>query len=68
MCPAGAPRASRRLAPLDDYDGRLAALAPCSPRGEPLNTVELLWASYQREVLSKLAKKSQTGRKNDMKW
>lgn len=57
-----------RLAALDDYSGMLTALGALLSRGEPLNTMELLWASYQAQVLHKLAKKTQTGRKNDMKW
>jgi hypothetical protein len=56
-----------RLAPLDDYPGMLTALGELLTKGEPVNTVEILWAKYQTEVLPKLAKKTQTGRRNDMK-
>lgn len=57
-----------RLAGLDDYSGMLTALGALLTQGEPLNTVEVLWAKYQGDVLSKLAKKTQVGRRNDMKW
>jgi integrase len=57
-----------RLADLDDYAGMLTALGRLLAAGEPLNTVELLWARYQADVLEKLAKKTQQNRRNDMKW
>lgn len=57
-----------RLADLDDYAGMLTALGRLLAAGEPLNTVELLWAKYQADVLEKLAKKTQQNRRNDMKW
>jgi integrase len=57
-----------KLAPLDDYAGMLTALGKLLEKGTPLNTVELLWASYQNEELPKLAKKTQQNRRNDMKW
>lgn len=56
-----------RLADLDDYAGMLTALGKLLTQGSPLNTFELLWASYQAEVLAKLAKKTQQNRRNDMK-
>lgn len=55
------------LAPLDDYAEMLKALGALLAKGTPLNTVELLWASYQTEVLPNLATKTQAGRRNDMK-
>lgn len=57
-----------RLAGKDDYAGMLAALGALLTKCDPLNTIELLWARYQIEVLPKLAKKTQTGRRNDIKW
>lgn len=57
-----------RLAALDDYSGMLQALGALLRKGDPLNTIELLWASYQTEALPKLATKTQAGRRNDMKW
>lgn len=57
-----------KLAPLNDYAGMLTALGKLLEKGEPLNTVELLWASYQADELHKLAKKTQQNRRNDMKW
>lgn len=65
-------RASRRakwirLADLDDYAGMLTALGALLAKGDPLNTIEILWASYQTEVLKNLAKKTQQNRRNDMK-
>lgn len=56
-----------RLAGLDDYPGMLKALGALLASGGPLNTCELLWAKYQVDVLPKLAKKTQQGRRNDMK-
>lgn len=56
-----------RLAALDDYAGMLTALGALLSKDEPLNTIELLWARYQTDVLPKLAKKTQSGRRNDMK-
>lgn len=55
------------LAPLDDYAGALVALARILEANAPTNTIERLWAKYQVEELPKLAKKTQQGRKNDMK-
>jgi integrase len=56
-----------RLAELDDYAGMLTALGRLLAQGAPLNTIELLWARYQADVLEKLAKKTQQNRRNDMK-
>ena len=56
-----------RLAPLDNYSGMLKALGALLAHGAPLNTVEVLWASYQTQVLPNLAKKTQAGRAYDMK-
>lgn len=56
-----------RLADLDDYAGMLTALGALLEKGTPLNTVELLWASYQTDELHKLAAKTQQNRRNDMK-
>lgn len=56
-----------RLASLDDYSGMLTALGALLSRDEPLNTIELLWASYQGAALPKLAAKTRAGRRNDMK-
>lgn len=58
----------KRLAPLDDYAGMLKALGTLLDTSVPPNTVELLWSKYQNEVLVKRAKKTQAGRRNDMKW
>lgn len=63
-----ADNAWSRLAPLDSYAGMLTALGALLKAGDPVNTVELLWARYQPEVLTKLAKKTRTNRRNDMKW
>lgn len=57
----------KKLAPLDDYAGMLAALALILAANAPTNTIELLWARYQVEVLPQLAKKTRQNRKNDMK-
>ena len=57
----------KRLAPLDDYAGMLKALGALLDTSTPPNTVELLWSKYQTEVLVKLAAKTQSGRRNDMK-
>lgn len=56
-----------RLADLDDYSGMLKALGLLLSSDHPAETIETLWARYQHEVLPKLAKKTQAGRRNDMK-
>jgi len=56
-----------KLAPLDDYAEMLKVLGALLSKDEPLNTIELLWASYQTNALPKLAEKTQSGRRNDMK-
>lgn len=55
-----------RLAPLDDYAAMLKALGVLLSDA-PAETIETLWASYQHHVLPKLAEKTQSGRRNDMK-
>ena len=62
-----ATRKWTRLASLDDYSGMLTALARILEANAPTNTLEHLWAKYQVEELPKLAKKTQQGRRNDMK-
>lgn len=57
-----------RLAPLDDYPGMLKALGALLNTDEVPRTVELLWAKYQVDEFPSLARKTQQGRRNDMKW
>jgi hypothetical protein len=57
----------KRLADLDDYPGMLKALAELLGTAASTQTMELLWAKYQIEVLPTLAKKTQQNRRNDMK-
>lgn len=52
----------------DGYPEALKALAVLLAKNAPLDTVELVWAKYQVEVLPKKAKKTRKGRVNDMKW
>lgn len=56
-----------KLAPLDKYDKMLTALGHLLSSDAPAETVETLWARYQIDVLPQLAKKTQQGRRNDMK-
>lgn len=44
------------------------ALGDLLDAASPAKTIEKLWEKYQREVLHKLAKKTQQNRRNDMKW
>lgn len=51
-----------------DYPEALRQYAAILAGDAPGHTVELLWAKYQAQALPKLAKKTQTNRRNDMKW
>lgn len=51
-----------------DYPEALRQYAAILAGDAPGHTMELLWAKYQTQVLIKLAKKTQTNRRNDMKW
>lgn len=52
----------------DGYPEALKAFSALLAKDAPVNTIELLWAKYQVEVLPKKAKKTRKGRVNDMKW
>jgi integrase len=49
-----------------DYPEALKKYAAILAGNAPGHTIELLWAKYQVEVLPNLAKKTQSGRRNDM--
>jgi len=51
-----------------DYPEALRQYAAILAGDAPGHTIELLWAKYQVEVLTKLADKTQQNRRNDMKW
>jgi integrase len=51
-----------------DYPEALRQYAAILAGDAPGHTIELLWAKYQGQVLPKLAAKTQTNRRNDMKW
>jgi integrase len=51
-----------------DYPEALRQYAAILAGDAPGHTIELLWAKYQGQVLPKLAEKTQTNRRNDMKW
>lgn len=51
-----------------DYPEALRQYAAILAGDAPGHTIELLWAKYQTQALLKLAKKTQTNRRNDMKW
>lgn len=50
-----------------DYPEALRKYAAILAGDAPGHTIELLWAKYQVQVLTKLAKKTQSGRRNDMR-
>lgn len=58
----------RRLGPLTDLPACYKKLADLLDANAPAKTIQTLWEKYQREVLHRLAKKTQQNRRNDMKW
>ncbi len=57
-----------RLAAKDDRPGMHRRLAVLLEAGGPVADIQKLWDKYQRDEIHTKAKKTQQGRRNDMKW
>lgn len=58
----------KRLGPLTDLSACYKALSVLLADADPMRTVQKLWEKYELEELPQKAKKTQQGRRNDMKW